>query len=91
MKQESSFFEKINKTNKSIERLTKKERRQESLILVIKQAAAKKNCRYQKTNKGILWTTSYAHIWQHRWKGSIPQRAQTKEKSTNYYNSSSMK
>lgn len=54
MKQESSFFEKINKTNKSIERLTKKERRQESLILVIKQAAAKKNCRYQKTNKGIL-------------------------------------
>lgn len=42
MKQESSFFEKINKTNKSIERLTKKERRQESLILVIKQAAAKK-------------------------------------------------
>lgn len=41
MKQKSSFFEKINRTNKAIQRLTKKERRQESLILVIKQAAAK--------------------------------------------------
>ena len=48
MKQESSFFEKINKTNKSIERLTKKERRQESLILVIKQAAAKKKLQISK-------------------------------------------
>ena len=41
MKQKSSLFEKINKTNKAIERLTKKERKQEPLILVIKQAAAK--------------------------------------------------
>lgn len=41
MKQKSSLLEKINKTNKPIERLTKNERRQESLILVIKQAASK--------------------------------------------------
>ena len=91
MKQKSSLFEKINKTNKAIERLTKKERKREPLILVIKQAAAKNPTDIKRQIREYC-EQYYMHTFDHiDGKDQFLKKHKLKKISTNYYNSSSMK